>query len=98
MTNNEIKRMGELKTIIDKATKELEALKAKAREEANGGELVFPTCGGVTVVARKVASPYVKPDMDACKAKAPKTYERIMALYSKTVTPGKARVDVLISK
>lgn len=98
MTEKQIKRMGDLTIQIKALTAELESLKSQARTEANGGEFVFPTCGGVTVVARKVASPYVKPDMDACKAKAPKTYERIMALYSKTVTPGKARVDVLISK
>lgn len=97
MTENIIKRMGELQAIIDAATAEMNELKEQARISANGEQACYQA-GNISVTVTKPGKPSTTLDTAKLKAKAPKMYAELMTKYSKTGSPKAAAVKVYISK
>ena len=95
MKVEDIIRMGELQTEIDRLTTEMDKLKALARLEANGEARGFHA-DGVTVTVSKVGKPSVTLDTNAFKVKAPKLYAEVFGKYSKMGAVRAASVRVLV--
>lgn len=97
MKNEQIIRMGELQAIIDAAQKELDELKAIARMEANGEQMVYQA-EGVSVIVSKPGKATETLDTKAFQIKAPKLYAEVFSKYHKIGSPRAAAVKVALSK
>ena len=89
-----IYRMGLLKAVIDRCSKELEALKEEVRLEANGEPKGYH-CNGVTVTVKRPGKPSVSLDTKLFQARSPKLYAEVFGKYSKVGNPRAPQVDIV---